>query len=190
MSICKRTIAGFVLAAGCAFAAASNSITLKVLATSKTSTMEKELNDAAQQGFAFSSVMGGETAFGGKEIVVVMARQAAPAQKRYRLVATSKTSTAERELQSAAQEGYEYKGQTVYESSFGGREVVLILERDMASGARPSQYKLVATSKTSSLERELAAAGADGYDVMGMTVSKTAFGGSELVCIMRKAAAE
>src|SRR5262245_30198273 len=35
----------------------------KTLATSKTSTMEKEMNEAAQAGFVFMSVMGGETAF-------------------------------------------------------------------------------------------------------------------------------
>jgi hypothetical protein len=38
----------------------------RVLATNKTSTMEKELNDAADVGFRFQSVMGGETTFGGK----------------------------------------------------------------------------------------------------------------------------
>ena len=41
-----------------------------VVATSKTSTMEKELNEAAEKGFHFESVMGGETAVGGKAEVV------------------------------------------------------------------------------------------------------------------------
>jgi hypothetical protein len=46
----------------------------KVLATSKTSTMETELNDAADAGYRFEQVMSGELAVGGKEVVVVMTR--------------------------------------------------------------------------------------------------------------------
>jgi hypothetical protein len=44
----------------------------------------------------------------------------------------------------------------------------------------------VATSKTSTLERELREAGGTGYEVVGLTVSKTALGGKELVAITRK----
>ena len=54
----------------------------KVLATSKTSTMEKEMNNAAEAGYAFQGVMGGETAFGGKEVVVIMGRTAGQKPKR------------------------------------------------------------------------------------------------------------
>ena len=41
----------------------SEGIQHRVLATSKTSTMERELNAAAEAGFRFQSVMGGESAF-------------------------------------------------------------------------------------------------------------------------------
>jgi hypothetical protein len=72
----------------------------RVLATSKTATMEKELNEAAESGFRFSTVMGGDTAFGGNEVVVVMSRGGQPrGQYAYRLLATSKTSTMQKELQ-------------------------------------------------------------------------------------------
>lgn len=36
----------------------------RLLATTKTSTMEKELNQAAEAGYSFSSVMGGQTGMG------------------------------------------------------------------------------------------------------------------------------
>ena len=36
------------------------------------------------------------------------------------------------------------------------------------------------------MEKELREAGAAGYQVMGMTVAKTAFGGKELLTIMRR----
>jgi hypothetical protein len=162
----------------------------KVLATNKTSTMEREMNDAAQGGYAFQGVMGGDTAFGGKEVVVIMGRGGPGGQKSYKLLAANKTSTLEKEMQLAAETGFEYKGQTIFESAFGGREVSVIMERDKSGSTKPSQYRLLATSKTSTMEKELAEAGAAGYAVVGMTVSKTAFGGSEVVCILKKSAAE
>jgi hypothetical protein len=159
----------------------------RVLATNKTSTLEKELNDAAESGFRFSAVMGGETAIGGKEVVAVVTRTGTSASGRYvyKLLATSKTSTMEKELREAADAGFEYRGQTVFESLFGGQEVVVILERDKDATGR-SDYKLIATNRTSTLEKELLEVGNAGYAVVGMTVSKTAIGGKEIVAIVKR----
>jgi hypothetical protein len=159
----------------------------KVLATSKTSTMEKELNAAADAGYRFQHVMGGESAIGGQEVVVIMSRvQPSSSRYSYRLLATSKTSTMQKELQAAADAGFVYRGQTVFGSTFGGDEVVVILERDKESADTKFDYKLLATTKTSTLETELRRAGADGYEVVGMTVGNTAIGGTELVAITRR----
>ena len=89
---------------------------IEYLATNKTSTMEKELNEAAEMGFRFQAVMGGESAFGGKEVVVIMSRLERKAAGRfgYRLLATSKTSTMQKELQDAADAGFMYRGQTIF----------------------------------------------------------------------------
>lgn len=158
----------------------------RVLATSKTSTLEKELNEAAEAGFRFATVMGGETAIGGKEAVAIVTRSSETRGRyAYRLLATSKTSTMEKELREAADAGFEYAGQTVFSSLIGGQEVVVILERDKDSTSR-SEYKLLATNKTSTLEKELTEAGVAGYEVVGMTVAKTAIGGKELVAIVRR----
>jgi len=164
----------------------ANGIEYRVLATSRTSTMEKELNAAADAGFRFQSVMGGDTAIGGSEVVIVMSRDNAKGRYAYRLLATARTSTMEKEIQQAAAAGYHYRGQTVFDTAFGGDEVVVILERDDEGQPQAFEYRLVATSKTSTLEKELAEVGAAGYEVVGMTVSKTALGGSELVAIARK----
>ena len=165
----------------------AQSVDYRVLATNKTSTMEKELNEAAEAGFRYQAVMGGDTAIGGSEVVVVVTRIAeAKGRFSYKLLATSKTSTMEKELQQAADAGFEYRGQTVFKSTFGGEEVVCILERDKDSGAERSQYKLLATSRTSTLQKELLDAGRVGYQVLGMTVGKTAMGGNELVAILRR----
>jgi hypothetical protein len=161
-----------------------------VLATNKTSTMQKEMTEAASTGFRFVSTMGGETAFGGSEVVVLMARgNDAKARYEYRLLATSKTGTMQKELQQASDAGYDFVGQTVFKSTFGGREVVVLLERDRDAGARPHyEFKLLATSKTSTLGKELREAAEQGYEVVGMTVGETLMGGSELVTITRRKA--
>jgi hypothetical protein len=166
---------------------APGAIEYRVLATSKTSTMEKELNDAAEAGFRFRAVMGGETAFGGGEVVVIMAPAGTgKGRYAYKLLATSKTSTMQKELQEAADAGFEYKGQTVFKSTFGGDEVVVILERDKDAPVSNHEYRLLATSRTSTLQKELLAAGAVGYDLLAMTVSKTAMGGSEIIAITKR----
>lgn len=172
-------------------AAPPATIEYRLLATSKTSTMEKELNEAADAGFQFQAVMGGETAIGGKEVVAVVTRSGETKSRySYKLLATSKTSTMEKEIQEAADAGFEYRGQTVFKSAFGGDEVICILERDKDAASQKSQYKLVATTRTSTLQKELGEAGAAGYQIMGMTVAKTAMGGRELVAIVRRARAQ
>ena len=166
---------------------AQTSYNYRVLATSKTSTLEKEMNEAAGSGFRFSFAMGGDTAVGGSEGVAVFTKAGRGGNYAYRLLATSKTSTMQKELQEASDAGFEYRDQTVFKSTFGGQEVVCILERDKEAEARGFDYKLLATTKTSTLEKELREAGAAGYEVMGMTVSKTMMGGKELVAITRRA---
>ena len=168
--------------------AGADAVEYRVLATNKTSTMEKEMQEAAASGFRFGGTMGGETAFGGNEVVVVMTRigKAAPRYE-YRLLATTKTSTMQRELQEAGTAGFEYKGQSVFSSMFGGKEVVVILERDREATSKDRwEYRLLATSKTSTMQRELSETGAQGFEFVGMTVGSTAMGGSELVTITRR----
>jgi opacity protein-like surface antigen len=178
-----------VLIACLAATVSAAALDYRVLATNKTSTMEKEMNEAADAGYVFAGVMGGETSFGGKEVVVVMAKSregAAPEKRSYKLLATSRTSTMQKEMQQLGDEGFEYRGQTVFESTFGGKEVSVIMERNPAGEVKQFTYKLLATSKTSTMQKELQEAGDAGFRLLGMTVSKTALGGSELVSILRK----
>jgi len=169
--------------------AADASLDYRILATSKTSTMEKELNDAAADGYRFSKAMGGKSANGGQEVVVAMMKDlddSGQEVRKYRLLAATRTSTMQKEMQPAAGDGYEYAGQTVFETAFGGREVVVIMELDPARTGPRSSYRLLATTKTSTMEKELQEAGAQGYVLMGLTVGKTEIGGDEIVTILRK----
>ncbi|HEX7487129.1 MAG TPA: hypothetical protein VF332_13325 [Vicinamibacterales bacterium] len=172
-----------------ATAASAQDITdYRVLATNRTSTMQKEMNEAADAGFRFGGVMGGETSFGGSEVVVIMSKLAkATARFEYRLLATSKTSTMQKEMQEAGDAGFEYKGQSIFKSTFGGKEVVVILERDKdAKATGRFDYRLLATNRTSTLQKELAEAGGAGYQFVGITVAETLIGGSEVVAILRR----
>ena len=167
--------------------AAAENIQYKLLATNKTSTMEKELNEAGDGGYRLVGVMGGESSFGGSEVVSVVRKDASSAgvKRAYKLLATSKTSTMQKEMQEAADGGFEYVDQTVFSSAFGGDEVVVIMERTVPGPAVRHTYLLLATKKTSTMEKELAGAGAEGYEFLGVTVSKTKFAGNEVVSILR-----
>ena len=161
----------------------------RVLATNKTSTAEKEMNEAADAGYVFAAVMGGETGFGGNEVVVIMMKDPGivEGQKRaYKLLATSRTSTMQKEMQQLGDEGFDYRGQTVFSSTFGGKEVVVIMERTPGQSAKRYEFKLLATSRTSTMQKELREVGDAGFRLVGTTVAKTALGGAELVGIMRK----
>lgn len=169
---------------------AQDAVQYRVLATNKTSTMQNELNEAADAGFRFGTVMGGETSFGGSEAVVVMQKVGGAPRYEYRLLATSKTSTMQKELQEASDAGFQYVGQSVFKSMFGGSEVACILERDPAAAAATEryEYRLIATKKTSTMQKELQEGGDEGFAIIGMTVGQTALGGTELVSITRRKA--
>lgn len=160
----------------------------KLLATNRVSTMEKELNDAAAQGFEFREAVSGSTAFGGGEAIVIMAREVGKALKpryQYRLLATSKTSTMEKELQEAGAAGFSHRDETVFKKTFG-TEVTVIMERDLSQPNLVYDYKLLATRKTSTMQKELSDAGTEGYEFVGVASGDTFFGGTEVVSIMRR----
>jgi hypothetical protein len=78
-------------------------------------------------------------------------------------------------------------GQTVFESLFGGKEVASIFERNAdLPKTEKYEYKLLATNKTSTMEKELQEAGQAGFQMIGMTVGKTLVGGNEVVSILRR----
>ena len=58
--------------------------------------------------------------------------------------------------------------------------------RGARCGVRGAPYRLLATKKTSTMQKELAEAGDQGYEFVGMTVAKTLVGGEEVVAILRR----
>ncbi len=164
-----------------------SSDTFRVLATNKTSSIEKELNEAADNGYVFEAMMAGDT-LGGNEIVVVVTRPESPETPRfrYKILATNKTSTMQRELDALGAFGYCYKGQSVAKTTFGGLETIVILERDDNDRDSQYDYRLLATNRTSTMQKELNELAGQGFNVKGVTVAKTAFGGEEVLTILSR----
>ena len=101
-----------------------------LLATSRTGTMEEELNEAGGRGYRVAGAQGGETAFGGNEAVVIMRLDPEGRRFRYILLATSRTSTMQEELNAVSAE-YDLVAMTVFSSRFGGSEAAAILEAEI-----------------------------------------------------------
>ena len=183
----------FAFGAAILFAAAASAdhvgrTDYQMLATSQTSTMEDELNHAATRGYRFSAVHGGETAFGGRELVVVIERDLDETpwpRFDYRVLATNRTLTMENELNDVASFGFRAVGQAVLETEFGGHEVVVIIERDLNDSAR-FEYAVLATTRTSTMQRELNDAGRRGFRIVGLSVGVTSFGGQEVVAVVER----
>ena len=158
---------------------------LVLLATTRTSTMQREMQEVADAGYSLAGLQGGKTAWGAWELVVVMQRNPeSTTRTEYRLLATVKTSTMEEELQRAGNAGFLYRAQTSLD-----KETVVILERnrDLESIQR-IEYKLLATTKTSTMQQELLAATAAGFNFAGVTVAEHLFGGKEVVTILSRPA--
>jgi hypothetical protein len=137
-----------------------------LLSTVKTSTMQKELDEASGQGFRIISAA---SSCGQSEMVLFLERVAqAPDTYKYRLLATTRTSTMEKELNQAAQEGFRLLPRTITaKEGFLTNEIVSVLEQAPKSSKR-YQYRLLATSRTSTLQKEVVQAEADGFVLVGL----------------------
>ena len=187
---CALVAGTFTLQAQQAPAPPDSMYEYKLLSTSKTSTLQQEMSELAEAGFRFQSVVGGGTVLGGNEAVVVMGRPKSglvPQRYKYLLLATQKIETMERELQSAANDGYEFKGQTVLGSTLLGKEVVIILERDSTAIVERWEYRLLSTKRTATMEKELKAIADLGFEFVGATIAGSSLtGGSDVITITRR----
>jgi hypothetical protein len=136
-----------------------------MLSTQKTSTMQKELDEAAAHGF--------RVAFGSPtsttEMAVLMERVAEPsAPYNYRLLATTKISTMRKEVNEAAAEGYRLLPRTmISKDSFLSMEIIMLVEKAPNSDAR-YEYRLYATTSEKKMRAEIEKAEAEGFTLAGM----------------------
>ncbi len=138
----------------------------KLLATTRTSTMQKEISETAEQGYRI--LVGSPTS--GSEMALFLSRDGTVKDPyQYKLLATTRTGTMQKEMSEAADAGFRLIPSTMIAKKqlLGGVEIVMIMERPPKPVKR-YEYKLLATNRTSTLQKEVTEAKAAGYLVVGM----------------------
>lgn len=146
--------------------AKNENLQYKLLATTKTSTMQKEIDQTSAQGYRI--LVGSPTS--GSEMAIFLSRDGTvEAPYKYKLLATSRTGTMQKELNEAAANGFRLIPSTMIAKSgmLIGVEIVMILEQP-PKVVRQYEYKLLATSLTSTLQKEVTEAQAAGFKIVGM----------------------
>jgi hypothetical protein len=148
----------------------------RFLRTNKVSTMEKEMNQLAKEGFEFYLSSIGS--------ITLMARplKAKTQRYEYKLLATRKSGTMQKELLETGRQGYTYLATS---SGMGG--VVSVMEREMngEGNNRRYEYKFLGTMLEDTTQKELNEALAAGYQFLELTTA-----GERLIVLGRVAEGE
>jgi hypothetical protein len=127
--------------------------------------MQKEIDDVAAKGYRI--LVGSPTS--STEMAVFMSREGTVEQPyRYKLLATARTGTMQKELNDAAADGFRLIPSTmIAKAGFVTVEIVMILERPPVV-TKQYEYKLLATTLTSTLQKEVTEAQEAGFRIVGM----------------------
>ena len=132
-----------------------------VLSTKRIQTMERELDEAAAKGFRV--LYGGPTE--SFDMALFLQRVTEPGQPTYayKLLATSRVKTMQKELNEAATGGFRMLPRTaIFKQGLFTAELVMLMERS-PRGDRHYEYKLVTAGKESKLHKKIEAAMAEGF---------------------------
>ena len=141
-----------------------------LLATERTSTMQQEINAAAARGFRVVAASPKESS----EVVVLL--EQTEDHYEYRLVATTRTATLQREITDAAEAGYRIVPRAV---TGKGDEVIVLMEKG-AEGPVTVQYHVLATERTTTLQKEISEATGNGFTLTALA------GRGEYVAILER----
>ena len=142
-----------------------------LLATTRTSTMQEEINQAASRGYRVVGASRTENA----EVIVAMEK--ASGAFAYRLIATTRTGTLQGEIADAAAAGYRVvpRGVTTKRTIGGGfntnnrdeGELLVLMEKgpDTPPGLA---YRVVATSRTGTMQKEMAETAERGFALIAL----------------------
>jgi hypothetical protein len=132
----------------------------RYLGTTKVSTMEKEMNKLAEEGFQFYIGSAGSYALMSRPVT------AKTRKFEYKFLSTFRTGTMQKELTEAAQQGYIY-----LPTSGGLGGMVAVMERSLSeeAGKRRYEYKFLATSREETTQKELNEALAAGYQFLDLS---------------------
>jgi hypothetical protein len=151
-----------------------------LLATTRTSTMQREINEAVGRGFAIAAGSGGD------ELILIMEKAAKAPE--YLLLATSRSTSLEKEINGAVGRGFRPLPRTLLAIShersmlgFTPDETSIIMEKIPQPEA--FNYKIIGTTRVGTFKKELAQAAAEGFEMIGFTLSY-----NEQVGLLRRAA--
>ena len=150
-------IALLVLSAAAAAEGQEHTDRYLLLATERTATMQREINDAAARGFRVVAASPSD----GSEVIVLL--EQAIGTRQYLLVATTRTGTLQREIMDAAEAGYHILPRALVRK---GDELLVLLEKD--EGGAKARYLVLATDRTGTLQKEISQASTDGYTVIAL----------------------
>jgi hypothetical protein len=135
--------------------------TYVVLSTKRIQTMEKELDEAAAKGFRV--LYGAPTQQYDMAILLNRVQTAGGAPYSYKVLATSRFKTMEKEMLEAARQGYRLLPRTaITKSGFLTMELVILMEREPNSN-KGYEYKLITESKETKLHKRIDEAMAQGF---------------------------
>ena len=154
----RSSIACFVLALSVASGAAAQDDRYLLLATERTATMQREIDEAAARGFRVVTASPGD----GDEYIVLLEQTTDKYQ--YRLLATARTGTLQRELDEAAKEGYRILPKSI---AHKGDELLVLMEKG-AENSPPPDYQVLATERTGTLQKEISQAAMSGYTLIAL----------------------
>lgn len=132
-----------------------------VLSTKRIQTMEKELDEVARKGFRV--MYGAPTQSFDMAILLQRAPEAKNEPYGYRILATTRNKTMEKELNEFASQGYRLLPRTiVFKQGFFTAELLMIMERD-PHVKNNYEYKLVTAGKETKLHKKIDQAMGEGF---------------------------
>lgn len=140
--------------------------TYLVLSTKKIGTMEKELDEVAAKGFRV--MYGAPTQQYDMALLLKRSEGDPGSHYSYKILATSRQKTMEKELNDAAKLGYRLLPRTIiFKQGFFTGELVMAMEREPDS-KRSFEYDLVSAGKESSLHKKIDASISLGFQPLTM----------------------
>lgn len=129
------------------------------LDTEKTSTLQRELQEAADNGYRLVSGYG---SWGRPTVILEKVLDPEPIE--YLLLATANTGTLQDEIADAATQGYRLA--SVFEK---GGEAVVVMQRAPGRADPTHEYLVLGAKRVDTMEEEFLAAAANGFKLVGQS---------------------
>ena len=129
------------------------------LDTEQTSTLQRELQEAADNGYRLVSGFG---SWGRPTVILEKVLEPDPIE--YLLLATRKTGTLQGEIAEAAAQGYRLT--SVFEN---GGEALVVMQRPPGQADPTHEYVVLGTKRVDTMEEEFLAAAANGFKLVGQS---------------------